>query len=231
MRLLELVAVGLLLSTSTALGAEPLLQPPSPKPVPNDDEPEPPLVPDAADTLGGHIILGASGGFVVPWGDLSQGTSASDLGPGYGVAADLGLGLSRSVVIGAWGELATYANSPDCGTEPRRDEGCTASGFALGPFVRYHLVQGMRFDPWLLAGLGYRRMSVESSSGTADYAGMDWLKVSVGGDYYPFRSFGFGPLLEFTTGVFGKHPEGTDGSTVHFSFVAGLRLVLDVPGK
>jgi hypothetical protein len=88
----------------------------------------------------------------------------------------------------------------------------------------------MRFDPWLLAGLGYRAMSVESSSGTADYAGVDWFKLSVGGDYYPFPNFGVGPLLEFTTGVFGKHPEG-GSATAHFSFVAGLRLVLDVPGK
>jgi hypothetical protein len=231
MRLLVPLAVGLLLSTSAALRAEPLLQPPSPKPVPNDDEPEPPLVPDAADTLGGHFIVGARGGLVVPWGDLAQGTSAGDLGGGYGAGADLGFGLSRSVVIGVWGQIFNYSNSPDCGTEPRRSEGCTAMSYALGPFVRYHLVQGMRFDPWLSAGLGYSAMSVESSSGTADYAGVEWLKLSVGGDYYPFRSVGFGPMLEFETGVFGKHPEGDNGVAAHFSFIAGLRLVLDVPGK
>lgn len=231
MRLFEPLAVGLLLTTSSLAHAEPLLQPPSPVPAPNDDDPEPPLVPDAADSLGGHVVLGASAAFVVPWGDLSQGTAAADLGPGYGFSADLGFGLSRSVVLGVWGQFATYANSRDCGTDPRREEGCTAMSYALGPFVRYHLVQGMRFDPWMLAGLGYRSMSVDSSSGTADYAGVEWLKLAVGGDYYPFPSFGFGPVLEFETGVFGKHPDDDRGTAAHFSFVAGLRLVLDVPGK
>lgn len=231
MRLPEPLAIGLLLFVSSVARAEPLLQPPSPKPVPNDDEPEPPLVPDAKDTLGGHFIAGASGAFVVPFGDLGKGTSAADLGGGYGVQADLGFGLSRSLVLGAWGQFATYTNSPDCGTEPRRDEGCTAMGYAVGPFVRYHLVQGMRFDPWLLAGVGYRSLSIESSSGTADYSGIEWLKLSVGGDYYPFGSFGFGPILELETVVFGNRPEGDNGAAASFSFVAGLRLVLDVPGK
>jgi len=231
MRFTKPLALGVLLSVSSLARAEPLLQPPSPLPAPNDDDPEPPLVPDAKDTLGGHLVVGASAGFVLPWGDLSKGISAADLGPGYGFDADLGFGLSRSVVLGVWGQLATYANSPDCGTEPRREDGCTAMSYAVGPFIRYHLVQGMRFDPWLLAGLGYRSMSVESSSGTADYAGIEWLKLSVGGDYYPLKTFGFGPLIEFETGVFGTRPEGNNGASAHFSFVVGLRLVLDVPGK
>ena len=231
MRLTKSLAVGVLLLTSSLARAEPLLQPPSPKPVPNDDDPEPALVPDAKDTLGGHLVVGASAGFVVPWGDLSKGISAADLGPGYGFDADLGFGVSRFVVLGVWGQLATYANSPDCGTEPRREDGCTAMSYAVGPFIRYHLVQGMRFDPWLQAGIGYRSMSVESSSGTADYAGIEWLKLSIGGDYYPLNTFGFGPLIEFETGVFGTRPEGNNGAAAHFSFVAGLRLVLDVPGK
>lgn len=231
MRVVGLLVFAGLVSTSVLARAEPLLKPPSPVPVPNDDEPEPPLIPDAKDTLGGHLVAAANGTFVVPFGDLSQSVAAANLGPGYGVGLDLGYGLSRSVVFGVWGRYETYANSVDCGTEPNRNAGCTASGYAVGPFVRYHLVQGTRFDPWLLAGLGYRAMTVESSAGKADYSGVEWLRLSLGGDYYPFKNFGFGPLTEFDLGVFGNRPDEGRGSAVHFSFVAGLRLVFDVPGK
>jgi hypothetical protein len=222
MRSIRLLVLGLLVSASSLAQAEPLLQPPSPVPVPND-EPEAPLVPDAKDTLGGHLVAGGSAAFVVPWGDLQRGTAAGDLGPGYGFGIDLGYGLSRSVVIGAWGQYALYADSPDCD--------CTASSYAVGPFVRYHLVQGMRFDPWLLAGLGYRAMTVDASTGKADYAGIEWLRIAVGGDYYPFGNFGFGPLIELDMGAFGKAPAEDRDSALHFTFVGGLRLVLDAPGK
>jgi hypothetical protein len=231
MRVLPQLVLGVLVFTSAPSRAEPLLKPPSPVPAPND-EPEPPLVPDAKDTLGGHLVLAASGAFVVPWGEFSDGLSTADLGPGYGIGADLGYGLSRSVVLGVWGQYNTYAESPDCALDPDAgDDDCTAMGFAVGPFVRYHLVQGMRFDPWLLAGVGYRALTVESRSGKADYSGFEWMRIAVGGDYYPLNTFGFGPIIELDAGVFGNRPSDDRGTSIHFTFVAGLRLLLDVPGK
>jgi hypothetical protein len=227
-RLLALLAV---VSASAGARAEPLLQPPGPTPVPNDDDPLPPLVRPASDTLGGHFVLGANIGFVAPWGDLDDGTSASDLATGTGFGLDLGYGLSRSVVVGLWGQYATHPKSVDCGTDPDRDAGCTASTYAVGPFVRYHIVQGTRFDPWMLAGLGYRGMSVKSASGTGNYAGVEWLRLALGGDYYPFGSFGFVPIVELDVGVFGSRPDESRSSGAHFSLVTGLRLILDVPGK
>lgn len=224
-RLLALLAFA---SASATARAEPLLQPPSPVPAPNDDDPLPPLVPKASDTLGGHFVLAANGGFVVPWGDLAEGATATDLGTGTGFGLDLGYGLSRSVIIGFWGHYASFAKSVECGTD--RDAGCTASSYAVGPFVRYHIVQGTRFDPWMLAGLGYRAMSVKSSSGTVDYAGIEWLRLALGGDYYPFGNVGFGPFAELDVGVFGTRPAGS-ASTPHFSVVTGLRIILDLPGK
>jgi hypothetical protein len=226
-RLLVLLALA---SASATARAEPLLQPPSPVPAPNDDAPLPPLVPPASDTVGGHLVLGVNGGFVVPWGDLAEGASATDLGSGTGFGLDLGYGVSRSVVIGVWGQYANFAESTDCGTDPD-DPGCTASSYALGPFVRYHIVQGTRFDPWMLAGLGYRAMSVKSSSGTVDYSGVEWLRLALGGDYYPLGNVGFGPFVELDVGVFGTRPPESGGSMPHFNLVAGLRIVLDVPGK
>jgi hypothetical protein len=229
MRQLRPLVIGMLLSAAPQAAAQPLLQPPSPVPVPSD-EPEPPIVPDAVDTLGGHLVAGGSAALIVPWGDLQQGTESSDLGAGYGFGLDLGYGLSRSVVVGIWGQFAVYSEGNECGS-------CTASSYAIGPFVRYHLVQGMRFDPWLLAGLGYRGMTIDYpaneglSARTDSYAGIEWLHFALGGDYYPFKNFGFGPLLELDLGVFGKRPNEERGSSVHFTFVGGLRVALDVPGK
>jgi hypothetical protein len=229
MRLLRLLVIGLLVSAAPRAHAQPLLQPPSPVPVPND-EPVTPLVPDARDTLGGHLVAGGSAAFVVPWGDLQQGTESTDLGPGYGFNLDLGYGLGRSVVVGVWGQYALYTEGAECG-------GCKAASYAVGPFVRYHLVQGMRFDPWLLAGIGYRVMTIdyprttESSARSDSYSGVEWVRFALGGDYYPFKNFGFGPLLELDAGVFGEHPADERGTSLHFSFLGGLRLVLDVPGK
>ena len=231
MRAFRLLVLAAVVSTGAVARAQPLLQPPSPVPAPNDDEPAPPLVPDASDTLSGHFVAAANGGFVAPWGELSEGVPAGDLGAGYGLGLDLGFGLSRSVVIGLWGQYETYGNSVECGTPPDRSAGCSATSFAGGPFVRYHIVQGTRFDPWMLAGIGYRMMSVESSAGASDYSGVEWLRLALGGDYYPFRSFGFGPVAELDLGVFGNLPEGATGSSVHFAGVVGLRLILDIPGK
>ncbi|HEX6276198.1 MAG TPA: hypothetical protein VFZ53_24320 [Polyangiaceae bacterium] len=223
MRLLRLLVIGLLVSAAPRAHAQPLLQPPSPVPVPND-EPEAPLVPPATDTLGGHLVAGGSAAFVVPWGDLQQGSESSDLGAGYGFNLDVGYGLGRSVVVGLWGQYALYTESTEC-------SGCRASSYAVGPFIRYHLVQGMRFDPWLLAGIGYRAMNVDAGSAEGDYAGVEWLRLALGGDYYPVKNFGFGPIVELDAGVFAKHPADERGTSLHFTFVGGLRLVLDVPGK
>src|SRR5262245_48798977 len=93
-----------------------------------DDEPPPPPPPPAPDTLGGHFVAGVSGLVRLPFGQLRQSEKATNLGPGLGGMLDLGFGLSRSVAVGAWGELSTH--------------GTGEGGYALGPFVRYHLVQG-----------------------------------------------------------------------------------------
>ncbi len=77
-----------------------------------------------------------------PFGELpDHNNNAANLGAGLGVAGDLGFGLSRSVVIGAWGTFASY--------------GSNGTSFGVGPFVRYHLVQGVRFDPWIFLGAGF----------------------------------------------------------------------------
>ena len=209
---------------STSAWAQPHPAAPSAAPAadaaPDEDEPPVPLVPPAADTLGGHFVLGLGAGLEAPFGELSQGQKAANLGIGFTGAADLGFGISRAVVLGAWGDFTSY--------------GSKETGFAVGPFIRYHVVQGVRFDPWILAGPGYRSLTRETPDAKQQFSGVEILHVAVGGDYYPLSSIGFGPWLELDMGIYGKRPSlGTARvpPALHLGFVSGLRLVIDLPGK
>lgn len=180
----------------------------------------------AYDTLTGHISVSASAAVAVPFGSLDSNTPQSrvlGVGPGFGL--ELGYGVSHSVMVGLWGQLLRYGAGSAC-------SGCTTQSFAGGPFIAYHLVQGVRFDPWMSAGLGYRADSVSSGSGgpSVSYGGIDWLRLEVGGDWYALSELGVGPYLELDTGSFSKRPAGTNGA-LNWQFLAGARVTFDLPGK
>ncbi|HTQ05797.1 MAG TPA: hypothetical protein VMI54_18170 [Polyangiaceae bacterium] len=189
------------------------------------DEPPPPLVPAAHDTLSGHWTAGLAAAVEAPFGQLTL-DETSGLGAGYGGIVDLGFGVSRTVVVGLWGNFFEYGSSQ--------------SSFALGPSVTYHLVQGVRFDPWVLAGAGYRSLSLDAGGVKRHFAGFEFAHVMIGGDYFVFSGFGLGPWLDFDSGVFTTRPstnaaggsqDHTPGMATHFAFSGGLRVVLDLPGK
>jgi hypothetical protein len=208
--------------------AEPEPEPAAPKPpAAPDDEAEPPPVPRARDTLGGHFVLGASAAFAAPFGHLDSDTASSDvigIGPGFG--ADIGVGVSRAVVLGLYGQLVSYSSPKAC-------SGCSGTSTAAGVFVRYHLVQGTRYDPWISAGIGYRGLSVDRDSGSdLGYSGVEWLRLQVGGDWYPLSVLGLGPFLELDAGSYFAHDDTPDADTsVYVNLLAGARVVLDFPGK
>ncbi|HEX2670565.1 MAG TPA: hypothetical protein VHM25_06830 [Polyangiaceae bacterium] len=186
--------------------------------VPADDAP-PPLepIPSAHDTLGGHFVLGAALGPRWPFGSLEAGKSQqSYMGAALAVTLDIGYGLSRNVVVGAWGEFDNHYSPSGC-------KSCSATSFAGGPFIRYHLVQGTRFDPWGAFAVGLRSTQVDPGVGTDDYFGVDFMKLTIGGDWYPTSNVGFGPYFSFDAGTY--------GSRVHTGLSTGLRLVFDLPGK
>jgi len=183
-------------------------------------EPDQPLlepIPNARDTLGGHFVLGASLGVKWPFGSLDDGVKQrSALGAALAVNLDVGYGISRNVVLGAWGEFDAHSSPSSCGA-------CSGKSFAGGPFIRYHIVQGTRFDPWGALAVGVRSTSVETGSGKDSYFGADLLKLSLGGDWYPTSKIGFGPYVTFDLGTY--------NSTLHSGLGTGLRVVLDLPGK
>lgn len=205
-------------------------EPPSSKPAtepsaqPNSNAPAP-----VRNTVAGHFVAGGAGGFIWPLGRLDGRHLPADyFAPGEALNLDLGYGLSRYIVVGAWGELDSYgapsrSRCPTCSG--------SGSGFAAGPFIRYHLVQGTRFDPWASFAVGYR--SLNESAANASYSGVEWGRIMLGGDFYPWSNFGFGPYLTMDLGSYGSHPaaDGNASNKLFLNLATGLRVVVDFPGK
>ena len=192
----------------------------------DDSEPLAPLVPSAKDLLGGHVLVGAAVGANWSLGSLgSQVTSASGLGTGLALQGDLALGVSRAISLGVWGELGRYGDGSAC-------SGCAGSAFGVGPFVRYHLTQGLRFDPWVLAGAGFRSVSFEDSVGAKQtFSGPQWLRLELGADFYAWSGVGLGPYASLSLSSYGRRPENTGDTTVNTELSAGLRFLFDLPGR
>ena len=213
------LTLGALLGAAVANAQAPALPPPPPE----EDETSP-LVPPATDTLGGHLVLALSPAVAVPGGSFDRSQPASRLGPGWGASADVGFGISRAVALGVYGQYFAH----QAGSGSLR---VTTSHFAVGPFVRYHVVQGLRFDPWILVGAGYESATVTEGSAKRKFSGVEWLRFAVGGDYYVFSGLAFGPFVELDFGSFLERPAEGTPTTVHTAFLAGLRLTFDTPGK
>ncbi|HEX9622528.1 MAG TPA: hypothetical protein VF989_20430 [Polyangiaceae bacterium] len=192
----------------------------------DDTKDEPPATPEPArDTLMHHVIVAASAAPAWPWGSIQQNLGYGDVaGSGTAFGADLGLGVSRAAAIGIWGQLVLFSD----------EEGCpcsNATSFAVGPWVRYHLVQGVRLDPWLSLGLGYRRFSFDLAGEDQSYQGFDWLRVQLGGDWYAAPQLGIGPFLELDLGTYTSRPDDTSQGSVYAQGLVGVRVALDLPGK
>lgn len=217
-------------SSEAATHAQAGLDPNAPPPgvhVVDDSEPKSPALPRAADLLGAHVLLGAAVGPAWSIGRLGSSLgSARGLGTGLGGRADVGVGVSRSVVIGAWGSFAGYSDGDSCGNS------CSGRAFALGPFVRYHLSQGLRFDPWLTLGAGYRQLSFDTDmSPRQKFRGLEWLHFELGADYYLFSGLGLGPYAALSLSSYATRPKGAGDAAVNTELSTGIRFLFDLPGR
>jgi hypothetical protein len=234
------IGVGILFSPTLALaqsasggaraaGAEAGLDPSAPPPtvhVVDDIEPQAPLVPRGKDLLGSHVLVGAAIGPVWSLGHLGSNVAvAHQLGTGLALHADAGFGLSRSVVLGAWGSYAGYVDGDRC-------QSCSGKAFAVGPFVRYQLQQGLRFDPWLTLGGGYHQVSADDQAGLRQtFSGVEWLHFELGADYYLFSGLGFGPYAALSLSSYSSRPAAAGSPGVNTELSCGLRFLLDLPGR
>lgn len=206
-----------------AKAPEPVTAPDSTQDDPEVED-QAPLIPAARDALSGHLLIGVGGVGLLPIAMLDGKTSFMDrAGLGAGARGDIGVGVSRSLVFGAYAEYAAFTSPSDCVS-------CKTDSLALGPFVRYHLVQGTRFDPWLTLGVGYRTLTASGAPRELQYKGIDWARLALGGDWYALSQFGFGPYAEVALGTFTERPSGTS-STVYGTVNLGLRIVIDAQGR
>ena len=196
-----------------------------PPTVEDDSEKAPPAIPYERDSVGGHFILGASGNFAVPFGHVADGVSHRQrAGDGWGGLVDVGFGVNRNVAVGAYGEALWLGDSSACPT-------CSATSFAAGAFARYHFVQGLRFDPWVSYGIGFRQLGSQSDSSDDSYAGLEWLRLQMGATWSIIPQLGLGPVLQFTGATMLATPSGESVGGSSWTFQLGLRMSLDLPGR
>ncbi len=241
MKRAQLIGLSLLLGHAPALAQslpesdspkslQTALDPDAPPPtvhVVDDVEPKRPEILPAKDLLGAHVLIGAAVSPSWSLGRLSRDVSAADgLGTGFGAHLDAGIGLSRYVALGVFGSFAGYSRGDSCGSR------CSGRAFSVGPFVRYHLAQGLRFDPWLSLGAGYRQLSFDSADGSRQkFAGVEWLRLELGADYYAFSGFAVGPYGALGLSSYSKRPADAGSASVNTELSLGLRVLLDLPGR
>lgn len=192
-----------------------------PLPEPSEPAPEKP----APDTLDGHLSLALAAGVEVPRGRLgSEERQSNFLKAGIVTGVEAAYGISRTVALGVWGDSVWYQSGGSC-------QDCAPSSFALGGTVRYHLVQGTRFDPWISAGLGFRSTTIPVGGSDRRYAGPELLRLVIGGDWYATSLLGFGPTLELDAGTFTTRPSDAGDAHLFWDFQAKARVTFDIPGK
>jgi hypothetical protein len=171
------------------------------------------------DNLSGHLRVGAAILGTIYGGDpsppLTYG-SANSLGP----ALDIGLGVGRNVALGLYGSLGWLSEGSSC-------KPCSATSATGGAFVRYHLVQGLRLDPWISYGLGVRSFQITEGGTTSDVVALEWLRARVGTDWFLAKNVAFGPFLDLSLASSLSSPRG-DAGQVLWEVGLGFRLALDV---
>lgn len=214
-----------LASPAFAQDPEPTVPPP---PAPADVPTPPPVrVAEAPDDLSGHFLIAPRAVWLIPMGSFDSVSSQSGpVGTGLGAGLDLGFGISRYVDVHARVDLGLLGQGSQC---PSTAD-CSAQTSAFGLGVGYHLVNGAAFDPWLQAGIGYRTIKISIDKDDASYSGIDWLHLAVGGEWYGYKKFGFGPYFSFDLGTYSSRPASSERSAdtaIHSFMSLGLRGVFD----
>lgn len=199
---------------------------PSPEIVASPAEPPSKLVPAsiANDTLSRHLLLSAGISLTNAFGSLDSQTSLpGTVAAGYNLGVGVGYGLSRYVEGELRGSLSSFGSASECPS-------CSSRSYALTGAVRYHLVQGVRFDPWIRAGIGVSAFRLNEATGKRNYLGLQWLSATLGGDWYATRNFGFGPTLALALTSYFDHPRGANTS-IAAQWLVGLNFTFDTTGK
>jgi len=193
---------------------------------PSEKEPVPTIITagPVVDTLSSHFVLGLAATYGRALGRLDSRTSSIDnMGAAQSLVADIAYGVSPHFAFALQGGLGRAGDTSSCAD-------CNANFWLVRPWLRYHLVQGTRFDPWLGIGAGLRGLTLKGRPGSDSYLGIDLVSLTVGGDWYATSQIGFGPLLSLEVTRYVHGPEGTSARN-STTLLTGIRAVLDIPGK
>jgi hypothetical protein len=218
--LLNLIAI--LAGTVPALAQ----QPESAQTSASEEEEKPPeLVPYRRDWVGGHFQAGVTGQLSFPFGSVAKDVGArTRSGWGGGGVVDLSYGLDRFVALGAYAGMSQLGDGSKC-------VDCSGTLLGAGAFVRYHVSQGLRIDPWVSYGLGFSGFGGEGSGEVSHYSGVEWLRLQVGADWYLTPSLLLGPVLGLRAAHLIERPLLEDPGGPLMSATLGFRFALDTPGR
>lgn len=191
---------------------------------PEEDQPLPirPASPDR-DQLTGHFRLAITAAFGNFTGNFLENSGiGTRLGGSPLGTVEIGLGATRHLELGLTGDYSQALAGASCAD-------CEATSWSVGPMLRYHLVQGTRFSPWLALGAAYRQNSLIGFSSEA-VKSVDFLKLQLGGDWYATSNVGLGPVLGLGLSTSISAPSG-DETDLYALMYGGIRLLFDVPGR
>ncbi len=177
--------------------------------------------PTAPDTRAGRPTVALEGGYTHLYGSAETGLSQSDAA-GWGLLPGLQLAypFTRHFAVELRGARGSYASTDACPS-------CKTTSLVVAPGLVYHLVDGVPLDPWFSFGVGYRKTDIKNDFATTSYTGFDFLRYTIGMDYYPARHIGFGPFFGL---AFGKYTSssraGADPGSGRALTLVGLRVVI-----
>src|SRR5512145_1789995 len=218
-------------SSSPVPGGSDPTHPPTPNPAEPlrfakpDSEPPLPVRPASIDRdeLTGHLRLGLAGAFGTLSGSFLESSGiGSKLAGSPFFLGDLGVGISRHLEVLVAGDYSSASHGSSCSS-------CRATSWAIGPMLRYQLVEGTRFSPWLALGAAYRKSSLEGYD-VSSVRSIEFLRLQLGGDWFALSNIAVGPVLGLGVAASFDASKGDD-ERVFALFYGGLRLLFDVPGR
>ena len=186
----------------------------------------PKLRPSSKDTdqMSLHWFFGVAATIGTPLGNFSSSTPiGSRFGEDLGLGLDLGVGVSRHVQLLVAGEYRKIDSGSTC-------PGCDGASYIVGPRIRYHLVEGTRFTPWVGYGASYRKTTVNSLGNSLTFGAIEPFRLELGGDWYATSSVMVGPILSAGASRTVHTDDAGDGRWSAW-LAGGLRLSFDPFGR
>jgi hypothetical protein len=149
----------------------------------------------------------------------------SALGGSGIIGLDLSLGISRHLELVAHGDYSNAFAGSGCSD-------CSGTSWAIGPALRYHVLEGTRLSPWLLLGGAYRHYAWEGSrySSVSNARAVEFLRVATGADWYATANVTVGPTLGVSL-ITSIDAPGDLKTAISALFYSGLRVTFDMPGR